>query len=95
MGTYTHLETIFVDEDAPANGKGLGTGDRLAMMFENGQHCWNGPARQTTVIMACAEKDEIWKVVEAEKCMYKMEVGTPAVCTDNIGKAAQKEKDEL
>ncbi|KAE9993473.1 hypothetical protein EG327_004957 [Venturia inaequalis] len=95
MGTYTHLKTIFVDEDLPANGKGLGSGERLAMMFENGQHCWNGPARQTTVIMACAEKDEIWKVVEAEKCMYKMEIGTPAVCTDNIGKAAQKGKDEL
>jgi protein kinase C substrate 80K-H len=95
MGTYTHMEKIFIDEDVPANGKGLGSGERLAMVFENGQHCWNGPARMTTVIMACAEKDEIWKVVEAEKCMYKMEVGTPAVCTESLGKATTNGKDEL
>jgi protein kinase C substrate 80K-H len=96
MGTYTRLETLFVDEDVPANGKGLGSGERLAMVFENGQHCWNGPARSTTVIMACAEKDEIWKVVEAEKCVYRMDLGTPAVCNDGAtGKAAENLKDEL
>ena len=31
-------------------------------------------------MLACAEKDEIWKIVEEEKCVYRMEVGTPAVC---------------
>ena len=50
------------------------------MKYENGQHCWNGPNRQTTVVLACAETDEIWKVTEQEKCMYRMDVGTPAVC---------------
>jgi len=63
-------------------------------MYENGQHCWNGPNRQTTVVLACAEKDEIWKVVEQEKCMYRMDVGSPAVC-ENGQKKADPKKDEL
>jgi protein kinase C substrate 80K-H len=40
------------------------------------------------VILACAEKDEIWKIVEEEKCVYRMEVGTPAVCGVDVQKAA-------
>lgn len=97
MGTFTHFEVITADEEIPADGKGLGSGERLAMVFENGQHCWNGPARSTTVIMACSEKDEIWKVVEAEKCVYRMELGTPAVCNAALVKPAEapKGKDEL
>lgn len=96
LGHFNRFDIVSVDEELPADGKGLGSGDRVAMLFENGQHCWNGPARSTNVIMACAEKDEIWKVVEAEKCVYRMEVGTPAVCNADLGKPAQhKEKDEL
>jgi len=81
MGNFVGFETVDVDDGpAPANGKGLGTGKRLAMKYENGQNCWNGPNRSTMVIMACAEKDELWKITEEEKCVYRMEVGTPAVC---------------
>ena len=65
-------------------------------MYENGQHCWNGPNRQTTVVLACAEKDEIWKIAEEEKCKYRMEVGTPAACDKGNGKSKEKsKKDEL
>lgn len=39
--------------------------------------------------MACAEKDEIWKIVEEEKCVYRMEVGTPAVCGVEVQRADQ------
>jgi protein kinase C substrate 80K-H len=39
------------------------------------------------LILACAEKDEIWKIVEEEKCVYRMEVGTPAVCGVEVQKA--------
>jgi len=80
MGTFVRLDKVVVDEDVSADGKGLGSGERIAMRHENGQHCWNGPHRSTTVVLACAEKDEIWKIVEEEKCVYRMEVGSPAVC---------------
>jgi protein kinase C substrate 80K-H len=88
MGNFVRVSTIEVDEEVGADGRGLGQGERVALMYENGQHCWNGPNRQTTVVLGCAEKDEIWKVQEQEKCMYRMDVGTPAVC----GKPAPKVK---
>ncbi|KAK3118027.1 hypothetical protein LTR53_000064 [Teratosphaeriaceae sp. CCFEE 6253] len=95
MGSFARLETIVVDEDLPPNGKGLGAGARIAMKHENGQHCWNGPNRATTVILGCAEEGEIWKIMEEEKCIYRMEVGTPAVC-EVLGQSGQAAgKDEL
>jgi protein kinase C substrate 80K-H len=96
MGGFTGFETEFVDEALPADGKGLGTGERLVMKYENGQTCWNGPARSTRVYLACAEKDEIWKVSETEKCIYRMEMGTAAVCESGDGKKKEERgKDEL
>lgn len=96
MGNFVRFDVVTVDEEIQADGKGLGSGDRIAMRYENGQHCWNGPSRSTTVIMACAEKDEIWKVAEEEKCVYRMEVGTPAVCPPDEGKQAPAQRrDEL
>ena len=96
MGNFVRIDTITVDEDLPANGKGLGSGERIAMKHENGQHCWNGPNRSTTVILACAEENEIWKIMEEEKCVYRMEVGTPAVCeVRGDGAAKAPGKDEL
>ncbi|EUC31033.1 hypothetical protein COCCADRAFT_38823 [Bipolaris zeicola 26-R-13] len=86
MGNFVRIESMTVDEELPADGKGLGSGERIALKYENGQHCWNGPNRSTLVILACAEKDEIWKIVEEEKCVYRMEVGTPAVCSVEVKK---------
>jgi protein kinase C substrate 80K-H len=80
MGNFVGFDVEEVDEGVVANGKGLGTGERLVLKYENGQHCWNGPNRSTRVVLACAKEDEIWKVSESEKCVYRMEVGTPAVC---------------
>ncbi|KAK5128553.1 hypothetical protein LTR85_003224 [Meristemomyces frigidus] len=80
MGNFVRLERIVVDDELPPNGKGLGSGERIAMKHENGQHCWNGPNRSTMVVLACSESNEVWKIVEEEKCVYRMEVGTPAVC---------------
>lgn len=93
MGTFVRLDSITVDEGIPADGKGLGSGERVTLRYENGQHCWNGPNRSTLVVLACAEKDEIWKVIEEEKCVYRMEVGTPAVCP--MVSDEQVRKDEL
>ncbi|MCJ1477158.1 hypothetical protein MMC13_005829 [Lambiella insularis] len=95
LGSFIRIESLVVDDDIAPDGKGLGSGERVAMKHENGQHCWNGPNRSTTVVLGCAEKDEIWKIVEEEKCVYRMEVGTPAVCGVSNGKEAQKCKDEL
>ena len=94
MGNFVRFDKMYFDEEVNVEGQGLGTGDRTVLMYENGQHCWNGPNRQTTVVLACAEKDEIWKVVEQEKCMYRMDVGTPVVCESTQSKAEAK-KDEL
>ncbi|KAL8929420.1 MAG: hypothetical protein Q9172_000471 [Xanthocarpia lactea] len=95
MGNFVRIDSVTVDVDLPPNGKGLGSGVRVALRYENGQHCWNGPNRSTLVVLACAEQDEIWKITEEEKCVYRMEVGTPAVCDSN-GKGTEAEtRDEL
>ncbi|KAL8726539.1 MAG: hypothetical protein Q9181_006014 [Wetmoreana brouardii] len=96
MGNFARIDSVSVDDDLPPDGKGLGSGVRVALRYENGQHCWNGPNRSTLVVLACAEQDEIWKVTEEEKCVYRMEVGTPAVCDSQInGKGKEGAKDEL
>jgi protein kinase C substrate 80K-H len=95
MGNFVRIETITVDEDLPANGKGLGSGERYVLKYENGQHCWNGPNRSTQVVLACAEKDELWKIVEEEKCVYRMEMGTPAVCGPKKEEGAAPVHNEL
>ncbi|KAI9833205.1 MAG: hypothetical protein M1819_003828 [Sarea resinae] len=96
MGNFVRIDRVTVDEDIGPDGKGLGSGERIALRYENGQHCWNGPHRSTTAILGCAEKDEIWKVIEEEKCVYRLEVGTPAVC-DVVASngAAGNVRDEL
>lgn len=94
MGNFVSLDKVMVDDELPPDGKGLGSGERVALRYENGQHCWNGPNRSTLVVLACAEKDELWKITEEEKCVYRMEVGTPAVCGEGEQKA-NTPKDEL
>ena len=95
MGNYVGIGTIVVDDEVPADGKGLGSGERVTLKYENGQHCWNGPNRSTMVVLACAEENEVWRVVELEKCVYQMEVGTPAVCGMEGSKAKEGVRDEL
>lgn len=97
MGNFVRFEKMVVDEEVGSDGKGLGKGERLVLKYENGQNCWNGPNRETTVVVGCAEEDEIWKVQEMEKCLYRMEVGSPVVC-ERAGAGAEKKgvgKDEL
>lgn len=94
MGNFVRIDSISVDEEVSPDGRGLGSGTRVVLRYENGQHCWNGPNRSTLVVLACAEKDEVWKVVEEEKCVYRMEVGTPAVCGIEV-KEKLEVKDEL
>ncbi|KAF2663269.1 hypothetical protein BT63DRAFT_448904 [Microthyrium microscopicum] len=97
MGYFDRIEFVNVDEGEPADGKGLGSGERIALRYENGATCWNGPARSTTVILVCYEINEVWKVVEEEKCIYRMEAGSPAACTPEGSRGASQAagKDEL
>ncbi|KAF2153319.1 hypothetical protein K461DRAFT_267913 [Myriangium duriaei CBS 260.36] len=76
LGNFAKFETVDVDHGSAE----IGSGRRLAMKYDNGQHCWNGPSRSTLVVLACAEDNKIFKITEEEKCVYRMEVGTPAAC---------------
>jgi protein kinase C substrate 80K-H len=89
MGNFVRFDKTTVDEEG-----GLGKGERLVLKYENGQGCWNGPNRETTVVVGCAEEDEIWKISETEKCLYRMEVGSPVACA-KAGSVKKDGKDEL
>ncbi|KAI2636823.1 glucosidase II beta subunit-like protein-domain-containing protein [Xylaria nigripes] len=93
MGKFDKISYQESDEDERHDGKGLGRGRRMVLEYTNGQQCWNGPNRRTDVWLACAETEELWRVSEQEKCVYKMEVGTPAACEVSV--QSGHVKDEL
>jgi protein kinase C substrate 80K-H len=93
MGNFVRIDREMADEETPADGKGLGSGERMVLRYDNGLGCWNGPQRRTDVWLACAETEEVWRVSESEKCVYKMEVGTPAACDEVM--EPPKGRDEL
>lgn len=94
MGNFARIEHHVADDEERLDGKSLGRGPRIVLKYEDGQQCWNGPRRSTDVWLGCADTEELWRVSEAEKCVYKMEVGTPAAC-DDAELARQGAKDEL
>ncbi|KAK5670541.1 hypothetical protein BDV3_002722 [Batrachochytrium dendrobatidis] len=51
-----------------------------AMMFENGQQCWNGPSRSVELVLRCGTEFKIVSVNEPSKCEYYMEATSPTVC---------------
>lgn len=95
MGSFQAIDREMADDEERVDGKSLGKGERMVMRFEHGQQCWNGPQRRTDVWLACAQTEEVWRVVEAEKCVYKMEVGTPAACEDEDVVEREISRDEL
>ncbi|KKA21243.1 Protein kinase C substrate [Rasamsonia emersonii CBS 393.64] len=102
MGNFVRIGTTSVDEVDSFSGE-IRQVEKTALEYANGQTCWNGPARSTTVILECAEENEILKVTEDEKCVYSMIVTTPAVCQDgnnqngtgNDANTTKEHKDEL
>jgi protein kinase C substrate 80K-H len=94
MGKFGSIKSILVDK---ANTAGeIQQVEKPALQYDNGQKCWNGPSRSTTVILECGEENEILKVMEDEKCIYSMVVTTPAVCGEAVKPAEKKAgKDEL
>ncbi|KAK2035277.1 glucosidase II beta subunit-like protein [Colletotrichum zoysiae] len=95
MGNFVRIDKEMADDEERVDGKSLGKGLRMVLRYENGQGCWNGPQRRTDVWLACSETEELWKVSESEKCVYKMEVGTPAACDELLEPPEPKGKDEL
>lgn len=95
MGAFKRIDREVADEEERVDGKSLGKGERMVLRYDEGQQCWNGPKRRTDVWLACAETEEIWRVSESEKCVYKMEVGTPAACETEELTQEPRSKDEL
>ncbi|KAI9042250.1 putative protein kinase C substrate [Aspergillus affinis] len=95
MGRFVRIGTVAVDELAESGD--IVAQDRVSLQYSNGQACWNGPARSTTVILECGEENEILKIAEDEKCVYSMLVTTPAVCAggEEEDNKAPRGKDEL
>ncbi|POR34779.1 Glucosidase 2 subunit beta [Tolypocladium paradoxum] len=94
MGNFVRIDREVADDEERLDGKSLGKGERMVMRYDDGQSCWNGPRRRTDVWLGCAETEEVWRVSESEKCVYKMEVGTPAACEPEAGEGPRG-KDEL
>lgn len=63
-------------------GKWFGPDDNkyAAMKFENGQGCWNGPARSCHVNFHCGEANALTAASEPSRCEYQFEFTTPALC---------------
>lgn len=95
MGNFKRIDRETADDEERLDGKSLGKGTRMVLRYEDGQACWNGPNRRTDVWLGCADKEELWRVTEAEKCVYKMEVGTPAACEEVVEAGGEHVKDEL
>jgi hypothetical protein len=55
----------------------------IQMVFENGKSCWKGLKRSTTVDMICGSQEIIERVEEPETCVYRMQVTTPAACSNS------------
>jgi protein kinase C substrate 80K-H len=80
LGNFARIGSIHVDE-ARSSGQ-IYSVEKTTVEYENGQMCWSGPARSTTVLLECGDEDEVLKVMESEKCIYSMVMKTPAVCSD-------------
>lgn len=50
------------------------------MRYEDGEKCWNGPARSATITLVCGLEDTLLSASEPNRCEYTMEFSTPAVC---------------
>ncbi|KAG0643437.1 glucosidase II beta subunit-like-domain-containing protein [Tuber brumale] len=88
LGEYSRIEVDESINDASVRGifesgweeahdEGL---SGISLIHENGQQCWNGPRRSVKVDLYCSAVDELRSVREEEKCVYRFEVGTAAVC---------------
>ncbi|XP_034020591.1 glucosidase 2 subunit beta-like [Thalassophryne amazonica] len=50
------------------------------MIYENGEPCWQGGSRATTVTFQCGTETSLRSVKEPAKCQYVMDFQTPVAC---------------
>ncbi|XP_026155084.1 glucosidase 2 subunit beta-like isoform X2 [Mastacembelus armatus] len=50
------------------------------MVYENGEPCWQGGSRSTTVRLTCGTETALRSVKEPSKCQYIMDFQTPVAC---------------
>ncbi|XP_034712183.1 glucosidase 2 subunit beta-like isoform X2 [Etheostoma cragini] len=50
------------------------------MEYENGEPCWQGGSRSTTVTLTCGTETALRSVKEPSKCQYIMDFQTPVAC---------------
>ncbi|XP_054706634.1 glucosidase 2 subunit beta-like [Uloborus diversus] len=50
------------------------------MRYDNGQTCWNGPARSVVVLLHCGLENKLLSSSEPNRCEYLFEFSTPAMC---------------
>nr|XP_015802457.2 glucosidase 2 subunit beta isoform X1 [Nothobranchius furzeri] len=50
------------------------------MVYENGEPCWQGGSRTTTVTLTCGTETALRSVKEPSKCQYIMDFQTPVAC---------------
>jgi protein kinase C substrate 80K-H len=54
--------------------------DFSKMVFNDGERCWSGPARETTVSLICGPTSVLLNVDEPSMCVYSAVLQTPAIC---------------
>lgn len=50
------------------------------MVYENGEPCWQGGSRSTTVMLTCGTETALRSAKEPSKCQYVMDFQTPVAC---------------
>ncbi|KAJ9118653.1 hypothetical protein QFC22_003873 [Naganishia vaughanmartiniae] len=53
-------------------------------LYNRGLKCWNGPERSVNVDLTCGTSNEITHISEPEKCEYRFQVTTPALCWPDL-----------
>jgi protein kinase C substrate 80K-H len=103
LGNFQHIVTEDLQTKNQASGVFVSVVEEegheeplsgVSLKHEHGTRCWNGPERSVEVGLYCAQLEELRSVSETEKCVYKFEVGTAAVCEDPAA-AKGAVKDEL
>ncbi|CAI5461319.1 unnamed protein product [Closterium sp. Yama58-4] len=65
------------------------------MAFEDGEHCWNGPARSIKVAFKCGAEVAVLAVDEPNRCEYAATMTTPSVCTEEKAKELEQQLEAM
>ena len=66
-----------------------------AFKMTNGDGCWQGPNRSTTIKLQCGTTDRGISVDEPTRCVYEMVFSTPAMCEKPPSQEEMAMRDEL